>query len=84
MAGLLDDLKEGYQRLHIVLERELPAPVDWLDGVEHVREEGRTLSILASRNAAALVEQARSIPGAHVERFPVTLKEIFLDHVRAS
>ncbi|MGH9663660.1 MAG: ABC transporter ATP-binding protein [Bryobacteraceae bacterium] len=84
VAGLLDDLKERYARLYIVLERELPVPVDWLDGVEHVREEGRTLSILASRNVAALVEQARSLPGAHVQCFPVTLKEIFLDQVRGN
>ena len=30
----------------------------------------------------ALVAQAQSLPGASVERFPVTLKEIFLEHVR--
>jgi hypothetical protein len=32
----------------------------------------------------AIVEQARSVPGAEVERFPVTLKEIFLEHVRSN
>ena len=52
------------------------------DGVEHVRQEGRMISILASRNVDALVEQARSLPDTSVERFPVTLKEIFLEHVR--
>jgi hypothetical protein len=50
--------------------------------VESVREEGRMVSILASHNVEEIVEQARSIPGAAVERFPVTLKEIFLEHVR--
>lgn len=84
VTGLLDDLKERYKRLQIVLERELPVSVEWVDGVEHVREEGRTVSILASRNVNALVEQARSLPGSQVQCFPVTLKEIFLDHVRGN
>jgi hypothetical protein len=57
-------------------------PARWVEGVESVREEGRMVSILASHNVEAVVEQARSIPGAAVERFPVTLKEIFLEHVR--
>ena len=82
VSGSLDDLKAQYQRLRVVFQEELRNPVQWLDGAENVRQEGRTVSILASRNLEALVEQARSIPGAHVEIFPVTLKEIFLDYVR--
>lgn len=80
----LDDLKARYRRRHIVFEKEPNAPVRWIDGVEHVRHEGRSVSLLASRNVEALVEQARSIPGATVEQYPVTLKEIFLEHVRAN
>jgi ABC-2 type transport system ATP-binding protein len=80
----LDDLKARYRRLHIVFENELPVPVRWAEGAEHVRAEGRSVSILASRNVDQLLAQARSIPGASVEQFPVTLKEIFLEHVRSS
>jgi ABC-2 type transport system ATP-binding protein len=83
VAGGLDELKLSYQRLHIVFEQRTPEHVIWGDGVEQVRQEGRVLSILASRNADAIFEQARSFPGALVERFPVTLKEIFLEHVRS-
>jgi ABC-2 type transport system ATP-binding protein len=82
VAGSLDDLKAQYQRVRIVLSEELRAPVDWVDGAEHVRQEGRTVEILARRNVDAIVSQARSLPGATVERFPVTLKEIFLEHAR--
>ena len=81
--GALDDLKVEYQRLHVVFERQ-PAPIAWLPGADHVRQEGRTISILASHNVDAIVEQARSFPGASVERFPVSLKEIFLEHVRSN
>jgi hypothetical protein len=40
--------------------------------------------MLCSHNADAIVKQAQSIPGATVERFPVTLKEIFLEHARSN
>jgi len=83
VAGVLDDLKARYQRFHVVLESELAAPVRWVDGVEHVRQEGRTVSILASGNAEGIVRQIESLPGASVERFPVGLKEIFLEKVRS-
>ncbi len=80
----LDDLKVRYRRLHIVFEKEPSEPVHWPSGVEHLRQEGRTVSILANRNLDEILEQARSIPGASVEQFPVTLKEIFLEHVRSN
>lgn len=83
LAGALDDLKVQYQRLRVVFERE-PAPVEWLPGADHVRQDGRTVSILASRNVEAIVEQAHSLPGASVERYPVSLKEIFLEHLRSN
>lgn len=80
----LDDLKARYRRLHIVFENEPRVPVHWAEGAEHVRQEGRSVSILASRNVEELLQQARSIPGASVEQFPVSLKEIFLEHVRSN
>jgi ABC-2 type transport system ATP-binding protein len=80
----LDDLTARYRRLHIVFENELPVPVDWGEGAERVRQEGRSVSILASRNVDELMGQARAIPGASVEQFPVGLKEIFLEHVRVN
>jgi ABC-2 type transport system ATP-binding protein len=82
VAGEIDDLKTQYQRLHVVFDGSVPPDMSWVDGVHQVRREGRTLSILASRNVDAVIGQARSLPGASVERFPVTLKEIFLEHVR--
>jgi ABC-2 type transport system ATP-binding protein len=82
VAGLLDDLKVQYERLQVVFENDSALPIRWVDGAESIRREGRMVSILASRNVEAILEQAQSIPGATVERFPVTLKDIFLEHVR--
>lgn len=81
VAGALDDLKLQYHRVRVVFPRESPRVV-WAEGAEHVKQEGRTVSILARHNVDAIIEQARSLPGSSVERFPVGLKEIFLEHVR--
>jgi ABC-2 type transport system ATP-binding protein len=82
VTGSLDDLKAQYRRLRIVLGEELRTPIHWVEGAERVRQEGRTVDILARRNVDAILNQARSLPGASVECFPVTLKEIFLEHAR--
>lgn len=82
VSGSLDDMKGRYQRLTVAFADLVQTPARWPEGVESVRQEGRVVSILASHNVEAIVEQARSLPGAAVERFPVTLKEIFLEHVR--
>ena len=84
VAGCLDDLKSQYQRLELVLPDAVQPPARWVDGVENVRQEGRVISILASHNVEAIVEQARALPGTALQRFPVTLKEIFLEHVRTN
>jgi ABC-2 type transport system ATP-binding protein len=84
VAGSLDELKTQYQRIQIVLTNELPSAVKWVEGVEQVRQEGRTISLLVSRNAEAILAQVRSLPAASTEQFPVSLKEIFLETVRNS
>lgn len=81
LCGNLDDLKAQYQRLNVVLSHEPPSDVGRLDGVISVRRNGRMLSILVSRNAEAVAAELRQSPGTSIERFPVTLKEVFLEHV---
>jgi ABC-2 type transport system ATP-binding protein len=83
-CGVLDEMKARYHRLQLVFEGSVELPPRWPDGVESVRQEGRVVSILVSHNVEAIVEQARSVPGTSVESFPVTLKEIFLEHVRSN
>jgi ABC-2 type transport system ATP-binding protein len=82
VSGALDDLKTQYQRIQVVVDRELNEPVRWVDGVVKVRQEGRTLSLLVSRNVEAILAQIRALPGASTEQFPVSLKDIFLETVR--
>ena len=81
-AGCLDDMKLRYQRIQVVFPDGAARPVRWADGAESVKQEGRVVSIVASRNADEIVRQAQSVPGTTVEMFPVSLKEIFLEQVR--
>jgi ABC-2 type transport system ATP-binding protein len=84
VSGSLDDIKSRYRRIRVVLENPDELALRWKDGVESVYQEGRVVSLLASRNVDGIVEQAQAIPGAVVERHPVSLKEIFLEHVRSN
>lgn len=84
VAGSLDDMKVRYQRLRVVFQNSIELPAQWEDGVESVQQSGREASILVSRNSEAIVRQVQAIPGTAVEQFPVTLKEIFLEHVRSN
>jgi len=81
LCGQLDTLKMRYQRLSVVCSDEPPSDIGRLDGVESVRRNGRMLSILVSRNADSVATRLRQFSAAAVERCPVTLKEVFLEHV---
>ena len=82
VSGELEDLKREYRRISVVFAGGVSGDIRWVDGAEHIRREGRTVSILSRRNVAGIVAQAQSFPGTTVEQRPVTLKELFLDHVR--
>jgi ABC-2 type transport system ATP-binding protein len=82
VSGSLDDLKIRYQRLNVVLESAAELPAFCTEGAAHVRYEGRAVSILADGNADMLIERIRALPGTSLERYPVGLKELFLEQVR--
>ena len=82
-AGAIDDMKLRYQRIQITFPDVPSEPVQWGDGVVQVRQEGRMVSILACNNLDAIHAKGRSFPGTVVEKYPLTLKEIFLGHIRS-
>jgi len=53
-----------------------------LAGVDHVRTRGRTASLLAHGDIDATLDRARLLRPESVEVHPVTLKELFLEHVK--
>ena len=80
--GALDDLKTDCRRILLVFSGDAPAAVAALAGVDHVRTRGRTASLLAHGDTDATLDRARELQPESVEVHPVTLKELFLDHVK--
>ena len=50
-----------------------------MGGFEGARRDGRTLSLLASRNVDEIVARAKAMNVRSVDVQPVTLKDIFLE-----
>jgi ABC-2 type transport system ATP-binding protein len=80
--GVLDDLKSQYRRVVLVFDGEPPQSVASLPGVDHLRRRGRTVSLLAHTDIDGVVDRARELAPVSVEVHAVSLKELFLDHVR--
>lgn len=79
----MDEVKEGYRQIQAVF----PDPVDVRDlrlpGIERVETVGRTVSLVASGNVESIVEHVRMLDAGSVDVLPISLKEIFLEKVRA-
>jgi ABC-2 type transport system ATP-binding protein len=79
----VDQVKEQYRQIHAVF----PEPVEERDfrvaGIETVRTEGRTVSLIASHNVDSIIEHVRMLHAGAIDVVPVSLKEIFIGKVRA-
>ena len=53
-----------------------------ITGVEKIRTKGHEMSVIASRNAEAVIERARDLNAVSVEVAPVGLRDIFLETVK--
>jgi ABC-2 type transport system ATP-binding protein len=74
VSDSLDELKASYRRVLLVFDGEAPQ-----DGFEGARRDGRTLSLLASRNVDEIVARAKAMNARSVDVQPVTLKDVFLE-----
>ncbi|MCL4855443.1 MAG: ABC transporter ATP-binding protein [Bryobacteraceae bacterium] len=79
--GMVDDLKSRYRRIVLVFDGEPPRELSGLPYVDHVRRRGRMASLRTHAAVEALVARTRELGPRSVEVHPVTLKELFLDHV---
>jgi ABC-2 type transport system ATP-binding protein len=82
VAGALDDIRGSYRRIQLVFDGDAPEPSLRAEGVVRVQRRGRVLTIIASRGADAVLDEARVLRPASVDVLPVTLKEIFLETVK--
>jgi ABC-2 type transport system ATP-binding protein len=79
----MDQVKEQYRHIQAVF----PEPVDERDfrvpGIERVHAEGHTVSFVASHNVDSIVEHVRMLHAGSIDVLPISLKEIFLEKVKA-
>lgn len=78
----LDHVRENYRRVTAGFDARPPQEEFQMPGVERMRTSGRQVALLASRNAEAVAEFARSLGAVSVEVEPVSLREIFLETVQ--
>jgi ABC-2 type transport system ATP-binding protein len=83
VSGALDDLRERYRRVQLVFDGPAPAAAFRSGGVTRVRRDGRVLSVIANDGLDRVLEEARTLNPVSVDVAPITLKEIFLESVKA-
>lgn len=82
MNASLDELRQKYRRIDLVFASAPPAREFRITGVEKIQTKGHHVSLLASRNAEAVIERARDLHAVSVEVAPVGLRDIFLEMVK--
>jgi ABC-2 type transport system ATP-binding protein len=80
----LDQLRRDYRRITVSFATQPPAEFCKYrgEGIEQLRTSGRQITLLASRNADAIVRQANLLEPVSVEVEPVSLREAFLETVK--
>ncbi len=78
----VDDLRQSYRRIDLVFP-SIPAEHDFrVEGIEDVRTRGHQMSVLASRNAEAIVARAHDFQATSIDITPVALRDVFLQKVK--
>ena len=81
LSGALDDLREQYRRVQLVFESDAPPASFQAPGVVRVRRNGRVLTVLSSRGADLLIQEAKQLNPLSVDVMPIPLKDLFLETV---
>jgi ABC-2 type transport system ATP-binding protein len=75
----LDAIRQDFRRIEVGFPDQ-PPRMDWpADDVGSIRTTGRQVTILARRNADAMIERAYGAGAVSVEASAVSLREVFLD-----
>jgi ABC-2 type transport system ATP-binding protein len=82
MNGSLDDLKAACQRVVMVFGDDSRALMPEFAGVGSVRQDGRTLTVLANGAVTSVVRRAEGLGARSVDVQPLSLREMFLELVK--
>lgn len=79
----MDRIKEQYRQIQAVFADPVEERDFRLPGIERLRLEGKTASFVASHNVESIVEHVRMLRAGSIDVLPISLKEIFLEKVKA-
>jgi ABC-2 type transport system ATP-binding protein len=79
----MDQVKEQYRQIQAVFPEPIQERDFRLPGIERVKAEGRTVSLIASHNLESIMEHFRMLKACNIDVLPISLKEIFLEKVKA-
>ena len=80
----LETLRREYRRISIGFDTQpIEGEFDRIDGIRQIQASGRQLTVLASHNLAGIMDRARCLDAVSVDVTPVSLREIFLETVKA-
>jgi len=83
IAGPMENIQRDYRRIRLSFTAE-PANANCpLPGVQQVIRSSKELIIVAEQNVPAIVEWAQTLSPAGIDVQPLTLKEVFLENLRA-
>jgi ABC-2 type transport system ATP-binding protein len=80
--GSLDEIRANTRRIQFVLEAG-PEQLAQLSGCGILKQDGRSLSILADSDADKTIQLAKSFGAFDIEAYPVPLRELFVETVRS-
>ena len=82
LEGSLDHLRHEFRRVNLVFDDPPPPEAFRREGVDRVKVQGRTISILASRNIDEIAALGPLLGAKAVDVHSVGLKELFLEKVK--
>ena len=78
----LESIATDFRRIRGVYDTAPKPATLALDGVQRVTVDGRTVSVIVTRNSLSIAERMRAQSASAVEVLPMTLKEIVLESLR--
>ncbi len=83
LSSNVDRLKKEYRRLQVVFENPVSEMELAVEGVKGIHAEGKIVSVFVSHNLDGVLERVRTLKATHVDVLPVSLKEVFLQNLKA-
>ena len=78
----LDELRRDYRRITLGFPIQAREEEFRLEGIEHVRTDGRQMTLLTKNNTDAVVERAHDLGAVSVDVVATSLREVFLAAVK--